>query len=148
LFVSSAHNGALPGTVSAYRDSFGVNRLTSIGSSPYADGQTAPCWVEISHDGKYLFAVNTASGTVSSHSINLDGSLTLVGSFAIDGGGADIDARLSPDGETTCSWTVPACTSYPPSRSTVESSPNCPARRPRSRPGWPLPPGSSTSSDA
>ena len=54
--------------------------------------------MEISHDGKYLFTVNTGSGTISSYAINPDGSLTLIGSFAITGGGADIDARLSPDG--------------------------------------------------
>jgi 6-phosphogluconolactonase len=98
LFVSNAHNGAGLGTVSAYRDSF-LGQLTPIGSSPYADGQTAPCWVEISHDGKYLFTVNTGSGTVSSYSINPDGSLALISSFTINGGGADIDARLSPNGQ-------------------------------------------------
>jgi 6-phosphogluconolactonase len=97
LFVSNAHNGATLGTVSAYRDGL-FGQLTSIGSSPYADGQTAPCWVEISHDGKYLYTVNTASGNISSYSIKPDGSLVLIGSFAITGGGADIDARLSPDG--------------------------------------------------
>jgi 6-phosphogluconolactonase len=97
LFVSNAHNGTALGTISAYRDSF-LGQLTPIGSSPYADGQTAPCWVEISHDGKYLFTVNTGSGNISSYSINPGGSLTLIGSFAINGGGADIDARLSPDG--------------------------------------------------
>ena len=80
LFVSNAHNGALLGTVSAYRDSFS-GQLTSIGSSPYADFQTAPCWVEISHDGRYLFTVNTGSGNISSYSINPDGSLALIGSF-------------------------------------------------------------------
>ena len=97
LFVSNAHNGAGLGTVSAYRDSF-FGQLRPIGSSPYADGQTAPCWMEISHDGRYLFTVNTGSGTISSYSINHDGSLVLVGSAPIAGGGADIDARLSPDG--------------------------------------------------
>ena len=98
LFVSNAHNGTGLGTVSAYQDGF-FGQLTSIGSSPFADGQTAPCWVEISHDGKYLFTVNTGSGNISSYAINRDGSLVLVGSFAIKGGGADIDARLSPDGK-------------------------------------------------
>ena len=97
LFVSNAHNGAGLGTVSAYRDSF-FGQLSPIGSSPFADEQTAPCWVEISHDGKYLFTVNTASRNISSYAINRDGSLVLVGSFAIKGGGGDIDARLSPDG--------------------------------------------------
>ena len=98
LFVTNAHNGAGLGTVSAFRDGF-LGQLSSIGSSPYADFQTAPCWVEISHDGRYLFAVNTASANISSYSINADGSLVLIGSFAITGGGADIDARLSPDGK-------------------------------------------------
>jgi 6-phosphogluconolactonase (cycloisomerase 2 family) len=97
LFVSNAHNGAGLGTISAYHDSF-FGQLAPIGSSPYADGQTAPCWVEISHDGRYLFTVNTGSGNISSYSINPDGSLALIGSTAISGGGADIDARLSPDG--------------------------------------------------
>ena len=98
LFVSNAHNGTGLGTVSAYRDAFS-GHLTSIGSSPFADGQTAPCWVEISHDGKYLFTVNTGSGNISSYAIERDGSLVLIGSFAIKGGGANIDARLSPDGK-------------------------------------------------
>jgi 6-phosphogluconolactonase len=98
LFVSNAHNGTGLGTVSAYQDGF-LGQLTSIGSSPFRDGQTAPCWVEISQDGKYLFTVNTASANISSYAINRDGSLVLIGSFAIKGGGADIDARLSPDGK-------------------------------------------------
>jgi 6-phosphogluconolactonase len=97
LFVSNAHNGAGLGTVSAYNDGF-LGQLASIGSSPYPDGQTAPCWVEISHDGRYLFTVNTGSANISSYAINSDGSLHLIGSFPISGGGADIDARLSPDG--------------------------------------------------
>ena len=98
LFVSDAHNGAGLGMISAYRDGL-LGQLSSIGSSPYADGQTAPCWVEISHDGRYLFAVNTGSGNISSYSVNPDGSLVLIGSTPIAGGGADIDARLSPDGK-------------------------------------------------
>jgi 6-phosphogluconolactonase (cycloisomerase 2 family) len=35
--------------------------LTSIGASPFADLQTPPCWVEISHDGRFLFTVNTGA---------------------------------------------------------------------------------------
>jgi len=99
LFVSNAHNGVGLGTVSAYRDGL-LGRLTPAGASPYADGQTAPCWVEISHDGRYLFTVNTGSASISSYAIKADGSLALIGSTPIAGGGADIDARLSPDGRT------------------------------------------------
>ena len=99
LFVSNAHNGAGLGTVSAYRDGF-LGGLAPIGASPYPDGQTAPCWVEISHDGRYLFTVNTGSGSISSYAIHTSGSLSLIGSTPIRGGGADIDLRLSPDGKT------------------------------------------------
>src|SRR3989442_1118388 len=57
LFVSNAHGGANNGTVSAFSVA-ADGGLTSIGQSPFADLQTAPCWVEISHDGQFLFAVN------------------------------------------------------------------------------------------
>ena len=99
LFVSNAHNGTGLGTVSAYTDGL-LGQLTSVGASPVPDGQTAPCWVEISHDGRFLFTVNTGSANISSYAINPNGSLTLIGSTPIKGGGADIDARLSPDGKT------------------------------------------------
>src|SRR5258708_16069444 len=61
LFVSNAHNGGGAGTVSAFRDT-AHGTLTSIGSSPFADNQTAPCWVEITQNGRFLFTTNTASG--------------------------------------------------------------------------------------
>jgi hypothetical protein len=100
LFVSNAHNvGAGTGTVSAFRDSAN-GTLTSIGSSPFADNQTAPCWIEITHDGQFLFTVNTASGTISRFSIAGDGTLTLLGSTPVKatGGVGAVDPRLSPDG--------------------------------------------------
>jgi 6-phosphogluconolactonase len=101
LFVSNAHNGGTTGTgtVSAFRDSR-AGTLSSIGDSPFADDQTAPCWVAISPDGRYLFAVNTGSGSISSYSIDWDGSLTLIGSTPVSstGGVGAVDAGLSPDG--------------------------------------------------
>jgi 6-phosphogluconolactonase len=105
LFVSNAHGGTGAGTVSA----FAVARngaLSSIGDSPFADLQTAPCWVEISHDGRFLFAVNTASATISSYGITNGGSLRLLGSTPVSdqAGLAPEDARLSPDGRTL--WVV------------------------------------------
>jgi 6-phosphogluconolactonase len=97
LFVSNAHAGAGNGTVSAFNVSV-AGVLSSIGSSPFADFQTAPCWVEISHNGRYLFAINTGSGSVSSYSIGHDGSLALLGSVTFKNGAGAVDARLSPDG--------------------------------------------------
>jgi 6-phosphogluconolactonase len=100
LFVSNAHGGTGAGTVSAFLVA-GSGQLAPIGASPFADFQTAPCWVEISHDGEYLFTVNTGSGEISSYAINPDGPLVLRGStpFGTAGAGA-VDARLSPDGRT------------------------------------------------
>jgi 6-phosphogluconolactonase (cycloisomerase 2 family) len=98
LFISNAHDGPLAGSISA----FNVERdgiVTAIGA-PVPDNQTAPCWVEISHDGRYLFTTNTASSSVSSYSIAADGSLTLIGSTTLrnpTGIGA-IDLRLDPSG--------------------------------------------------
>jgi 6-phosphogluconolactonase (cycloisomerase 2 family) len=98
VFVSNAHDGAAAGTVSAYDVSSG-GVLSSIGSSPFADQQTAPCWVEITHDGQFLFTVNTGSGSVSRYEIAQDGHLTLLGStpVAATGGVGAVDAGLTPD---------------------------------------------------
>jgi 6-phosphogluconolactonase len=103
LFVSNAHAGAGLGTVSAFQVG-GDGTLTSIGGSPFPDGQTAPCWVEISHDGAFLFAVNTASQTISRYFIRRDGTLVLIGSTPMRGISGPEDARLSPDGSTL--WVV------------------------------------------
>src|SRR5712691_65 len=99
LFVSNAHNGAGAGTISAFNDSTN-GTLSSIGSSPFADLQTARCWVEITHDGQFLFTVNTGSGTISGYSIAPGGALTLLGSTPVGatGGVGAVDARLGPDG--------------------------------------------------
>jgi hypothetical protein len=100
LFVSNAHDGALAGSVSAY-DVAGDGTLTAIGNSPFADNQTAPCWVEISHDGNFLFAINTGSGSISSYGIAADGGLSLLGSVPFNAatGLRPFDARLDPTGD-------------------------------------------------
>jgi 6-phosphogluconolactonase len=101
LFVSNAHGGAGNGTVSAFR----VARdgtLFSIDGSPFADHQTAPCWVEITHNGEFLFTTNTASDTVSRYFIHRDGRLTLLGSTPVSSqsGVGAVDERLSTNGRT------------------------------------------------
>ena len=100
LFVSNAHNTATDsGTVSAFTDS-ADGTLSPVAGSPFADGQMAPCWVEITHDGQFLFTVNTASGTISRYRIAPGGALMLLGSTPAGqaGGVGAVDARLSPDG--------------------------------------------------
>jgi 6-phosphogluconolactonase len=106
LFVSNAHNDVAAGTtghgtISAF-DDLPNGVLRSIGSSPFADLQTAPCWIEITHNGRFLFTVNTGSGEISRYSIASGGALTLLGSTPVSatGGVGAVDARLSPDGRT------------------------------------------------
>jgi 6-phosphogluconolactonase len=104
LFVSNAHGGTNNGTISAFTDA-SDGTLTSIGSSPFPDFQTAPCWVEITHDGQFLFTVNTASNSISRYAIAGDGSLTLLGSTPLSTANAGpFDARLAPDDATL--WVV------------------------------------------
>jgi 6-phosphogluconolactonase (cycloisomerase 2 family) len=98
LFVSNAHDGAGNGSVSVY-DVAADGSLTAISGSPFADDQTAPCWVAISPDGNALFAVNTGTGSVSAYSVAGDGTLGLVGSTTASLAGLKaFDAAVSPDG--------------------------------------------------
>jgi 6-phosphogluconolactonase len=100
LFVSNAHDGALAGSVSAY-DVAADGTLTAIGSSPFADNQTAPCWVAVSNDGNDLFAINTGSGSISSYAIATDGTLSLLGSVPFNAatGLRPFDAQVDPSGD-------------------------------------------------
>jgi 6-phosphogluconolactonase (cycloisomerase 2 family) len=79
--------------------------LTSIGSSPSRTSRRRHAGSRFSHDGQFLFTVNTASNSISSYAIAADGSLGLVGSMplATAHAGAE-DARLSPGGGTL--WVV------------------------------------------
>jgi 6-phosphogluconolactonase len=99
LFVSNAHDGANAGSVSAY-DVAADGSLTAISGSPFADNQTAPCWVAMSPDGHALFAINTAVPSVSRYAVAADGTLTLIGStgFSSPTGLRPFDAQVSPDG--------------------------------------------------
>ena len=101
LFVTNPHNvGNDVGTVS----SFNVGKsgqLVSIGGSPTPDGQNGPCWAAVTPNGKYLFVVNTGSGTVARFSIDQSGDLTLLGITPVNsnGGVGGTDATISPDGQ-------------------------------------------------
>lgn len=101
LFVANAHNGAGLGTVSAYED-LRDGALSPIGDSPFADFQTAPCWLVVSPDGQFVYALDTGSGYISSYAIARDGSLTLVSNTPVSSipGVTGTDIALSPDGRT------------------------------------------------
>jgi len=107
LFVSDAHTAgggaAFPGLVSSFID--GPDGILAAVGAPVANDGVASCWIEISHDGRFLFVVNTASASISSYSIGNAGSLTFLHSTGPGeiGAGAE-DARLAPDGKTL--WVV------------------------------------------
>ncbi len=96
LFVSNAHDGAGLGSVSVYHVTPN-GTLKPVDGSPFADLQTAPCWVAISHDGRHLFAVNTGSQSISGYGIAGNGALSFVGTTALSGTGLKaFDAALDP----------------------------------------------------
>jgi 6-phosphogluconolactonase (cycloisomerase 2 family) len=100
LYVSNAHAGPNAGSVSAYRVAAN-GELNPIDGSPFADKQTAPCWVEITPDGRYLFTVNTAVPSISRYRILNNGALSLLGSTVFNDptGLRPFDARLDPAGK-------------------------------------------------
>lgn len=101
LFVANAHNGADLGTVSAFYDRPN-GTLAPIGGSPVADLQTAPCWLVVSPDGRYVYALDTGSGYISSYAIAPDGTLRLLSNTPVSStpGVTGTDIALSADGGT------------------------------------------------
>ncbi len=98
LFVSNAHDGAGKASVAVFNDG-ADGTLKAIDGSPFADNQTAACWLEISSDGNYLYTVNTAVPSISRYFIQPDGSLVLLGGTPFETGGATLrpfDLRLDP----------------------------------------------------
>jgi len=71
---------AAAGSLSSYAVS-GDGSLTLISGS-VADFGAAPCWVAVSHDGKYAYTSNAHGGTISSYTVSHGGSLTLLKSVA------------------------------------------------------------------
>jgi 6-phosphogluconolactonase len=100
LYIINAHAGPNHGSASAYEVS-SDGSLRAIGASPYPNRQTAPCWMDITPDGRFLFTINTPVSSVSRYEILADGSLNLLGSTTFNDptGLRPIDARLDPEGE-------------------------------------------------
>ena len=101
IFVSEAFGGA-PGASAV--SSFSVSRdgTLRVISPSVATRQTAACWVVVTPDGRFAYASNTGSGTISGYRIAFDGSLALLqadGQTANLGpGSAPIDMALSVNG--------------------------------------------------
>ena len=65
------------GAVTSYQLNRGgiLNRIS--GSVP--DSQTAPCWIEITPDGRFAYAVNTGNAVISGYQLGYNGELSLLG---------------------------------------------------------------------
>lgn len=99
LYIVNAHAGPNHGSVSAY-DVTSDGVLQSIPGSPYPNRQTAPCWMDMTADGRFLFTVNTAVSSISRYEAQDDGSLKLLGNVILNDPTnlRAIDTRLDPDG--------------------------------------------------
>ena len=94
LFVSeAAHSGASSYALSESGD-------VRVVSASVADNQAAACWLVVSGDGRYAYAANAGSGSVSGYAIDQDGTISL-----IDAGGrtgltaaGPVDEAMSANG--------------------------------------------------
>jgi 6-phosphogluconolactonase len=119
------------GAVTSYQLNRGgiLNKIS--GSVP--DSQTAPCWIEITPDGRFAYAVNTGNAVISGYQVGYNGELLLLGNgvtaqtprapldnaltrngrymYIVTGGGSIIGYQVQADGSLTSlnlTVTVPA----------------------------------------
>ena len=100
VFVSDAFGGAAnAGAVSSYVVS-DKHSLTTI-TAAAVDGQTAPCWVVLTNDGRFAYTTNTGSGNVSGYRVGFNGTLQLLSASGQTGntgtGSTPLDAAISND---------------------------------------------------
>lgn len=100
VFVSDAFGGAAnAGAVSSYVVSDNHSLITITAGA--VDGQTAPCWVVLTNDGRFAYATNTGSGNVSGYRVGFNGSLQLLSADGQTGntgtGSTPLDAAISND---------------------------------------------------
>ena len=87
---------AATGTLSSYAVSNTGGLRTISVSVP--DFGLAPCWVAVSHDGRFAYASNAHGGTISSYSVSRSGALTLSSSVAATTSIPTLDLAFSGNG--------------------------------------------------
>jgi 6-phosphogluconolactonase len=70
------------GAVTAYRLAHGTIRLIN---GPVPDFQVAPCWMVITHDGRFAYTSDADSHTISGYYINEDGAISLLNANGVTG---------------------------------------------------------------
>ena len=99
LIVSDAFGGGAGlGAMSSYNVSAGGINLIS---GPVTNGQSAPCWVVVTKNGKFTYTSNTATNNISGYTIGHNGGLTLFndGGNTASTGAGPIDMAVSNDSQ-------------------------------------------------
>ncbi|HEY6293033.1 MAG TPA: beta-propeller fold lactonase family protein [Terriglobia bacterium] len=100
LVVSEAAGGS-GGTsaASSYQISRSAGSLTTVSPS-VGDTQMAACWAVATNDGRLVYLVNSASGTLSSYGVGPEGQLTLLNATAgsTGSGTVPLDAAITSNG--------------------------------------------------
>lgn len=124
LLVTEVHesSGIIgQGALTSYQLNYDGDIDVISGSVP--DFQSAPCWLALTGNGRYAYAVNTASSNISGYRVGYNGDLSLLGNgitaqtgpapldiaftrdsqylYNVSGGGALIGFRVQSDGSLT-----------------------------------------------
>ena len=101
LFVSEAFGGAENASATSSYELGPDGTLRTISAS-VGTNQTAACWVVVTPNGRFAYATNTGSGSISGYRIGFDGALELLdadGRTAETGDGSTpIDLALTDNG--------------------------------------------------
>jgi 6-phosphogluconolactonase len=98
MFVSEAFGGATNGSaVSSYTVS--RDGGVQVDTPSATTHQTAACWVAVTNDGRYAYAANAGSGSVTGYAIAQDGSISLLNADGRTGvigdGSSPVDMAIS-----------------------------------------------------
>lgn len=94
LFVSNLEAVPGVGSVSSYLLA-NSGQIAPI-ESPVPSGQTSTCWVNVTSDGKWLFATNTDSDSIGAYGVAVDGKLTLASTTLIPRNGVPNSSLIAP----------------------------------------------------
>jgi 6-phosphogluconolactonase (cycloisomerase 2 family) len=101
LFVAEVFGGAEDaGAVSSY--TLGSDGYLQIIDGSVPNTETAPCWLVVTKDGRYVFTTNTPDDSLSAYAIDFEGFLSLLDEDGRSGepgpGTRPLDMDLSGDG--------------------------------------------------
>jgi 6-phosphogluconolactonase (cycloisomerase 2 family) len=101
VFVTEAFGGV---TNLSATSSYEIGRDGTVTplSASVATGQTAACWAAVTPNGRFVYATNTGSGSITGYAIDFDGQIALLdedGRTGITGDGSTpIDVVITADG--------------------------------------------------